>query len=243
MYPYAADGRIAVPADADWLDPLVGLGFLAAVTRRIRLATGILLLAEHNPVLVAKQAATLDVVSGGRLGLGVGIGWSAEEYAALGVPFARRAARTAEYVRVLRTIWAHDVVAFSGEFVQIADARIYPKPFGGRQVPVILGGNSDPALRRVAAYGDGWYGFNLTMDEVRTRVPHLRALWGEAGRTGRPEVVVALTDAGPEVADELAALGVDEVVLVAAPPPDPVAAGAWVEALGVPWRLGTSRRR
>ncbi len=89
-YPYSADGQIAVPADADWLDPLIGLSFAAAATRSIRLATGVLLLPEHNPVIVAKQAASLDRLSGGRLTLGIGVGWSAEEFAALGVPFARR---------------------------------------------------------------------------------------------------------------------------------------------------------
>ena len=91
-YPYSADGRIAVPADADWLDPLLALTYAAAVTRTIGLATGVLLLPEHHPVLIAKQAATLDLLCGGRFTLGAGIGWSAEEFAALGVPFARRGA-------------------------------------------------------------------------------------------------------------------------------------------------------
>ena len=128
VYPYSPDGRIAVAPTADWLDPLVGLGYLAAVTRRIRLATGVLLLAEHNPVVVAKQAASLDVLSHGRLALGVGIGWSAEEYQALGVPFARRIARTAEYVEVLRTVWSEDLITHRGEFVDVTDIRVYPKP-------------------------------------------------------------------------------------------------------------------
>ncbi|MFG2441060.1 LLM class flavin-dependent oxidoreductase [Streptomyces sp. NPDC048508] len=89
-YPYSADGRIAVPADADWLDPLLTLSFAAAVTSTIELATGVLLLPEHNPIVVAKQAATLDVLSSGRFSLGVGAGWSAEEFEALGVPFTGR---------------------------------------------------------------------------------------------------------------------------------------------------------
>ncbi|MGH3562641.1 MAG: LLM class flavin-dependent oxidoreductase, partial [Mycobacterium sp.] len=102
-YPYSADGRIAVPAAADWIDPLIGLSFAAAATTTIGLATGVLLLAEHNPVVVAKQAASLDQLSGGRCTLGVGIGWSREEFDALGVPFERRAARTGEYVAAMRT--------------------------------------------------------------------------------------------------------------------------------------------
>src|SRR5204862_4172397 len=91
-YPYAADGQIAVPATADWLDPLICLSFAAAATSTIRIATGVLLLPEHNPVVVAERAATLDVLSGGRFVLGVGVGWAAEGVAALGVPFARRGA-------------------------------------------------------------------------------------------------------------------------------------------------------
>ncbi len=102
-YPYSGDGRIAVPPDADWLDPLLALTFAAAHSQRITLATGVLLLPEHNPLLIAKQAATLDVLSGGRFALGVGVGWSAEEFAALGVPFARRGARTDEYIAAIRT--------------------------------------------------------------------------------------------------------------------------------------------
>lgn len=113
-YPYAADGSIPVPADADWLDPLLTLAFAAAATSRIELATGVLLLPEHNPVLVAKQAATLDVLSAGRFTLGVGVGWSAEEFAALGVPFARRGRRTAEYLAAMRVLWSDDVASFEG---------------------------------------------------------------------------------------------------------------------------------
>lgn len=113
-YPYSVDGRIAVPADADWLDPLLALTFAAAVTSRIELATGVLLLPEHNPIVVAKQAATLDVLSAGRFSLGVGVGWSAEEFAALGVPFASRGRRAEEYLAAMRTIWAEDPASFTG---------------------------------------------------------------------------------------------------------------------------------
>jgi alkanesulfonate monooxygenase SsuD/methylene tetrahydromethanopterin reductase-like flavin-dependent oxidoreductase (luciferase family) len=110
-YPYSSDGIIAVPAEADWLDPMIALSFAAAASSRIGIATGVLLLPEHNPVVVAKQAASLDQLSGGRLALGVGIGWSREEFAALGVPFADRASRTAEYVAAMRTLWRDDVAS------------------------------------------------------------------------------------------------------------------------------------
>src|SRR3954453_3579418 len=182
-YPYADDGRIAVPADADWLDPLIGLSFAAAATRTIALATGVLLLPEHNPVLVAKQAASLDVLSGGRLTLGVGVGWSREEFDALGVPFARRGARTAENVAAMRALWREDGAAFRGEVAAFDAIRVNPRPVRDRRIPVVVGGNSDAALRRAAAWGDGWYGFNLPgVDAVRERVDHLRSRASAAGR-------------------------------------------------------------
>ncbi len=236
VYPYSADGRIAVPADADWLDPLLALSYAAAVTRAIGLATGVLLLPEHNPVLVAKQAATLDLLSGGRFTLGIGIGWSAEEFAALGVPFARRGARTAEYVQAMRALWADDVASFGGEFAEFADVRVYPKPVRDRRIPVVLGGNSDTALARAAAVGDGWYGFNLALADVPGRVAVLRE---EARRQHRDplelSVAVAVPDAQPADLAGLAAAGVGELVLAAAPPPDPAGAADWARDLAARW--------
>jgi probable F420-dependent oxidoreductase len=237
-YPYAADGRIAVPAAADWLDPLLGLSYTAAVTRTIGLATGVLLLPEHNPVLTAKQAATLDVLSEGRLTLGVGIGWSAEEFAALGVPFARRGQRTAEYVAAMRRLWADEVASFSGEFTRFESVRVNPKPARGRQIPVVVGGNSDAALRRVAAFGDGWYGFNLAAGAVAERVATLAEHCRQRGRRlSELSVAVALTDGNPGLLPELAGIGVTELVLVGAPPADPAAATAWVTELAADWGL------
>jgi probable F420-dependent oxidoreductase len=241
-YPYSADGRIAVPADADWLDPLLGLSYAAAVTTRITLATGVLLLPEHNPVLAAKQAATLDVLSGGRFTLGIGIGWSAEEFAALGIPFARRGERAAEYVAAMRTLWADDVASFRGEFTSFEAVRVNPRPVRGRRIPVIAGGNSDAALRRAAAFADGWYGFNLTMAAALERIA---ALAGHAHRHGRRPgeltVAVALADGDPGMLPELARAGVTELVLVAAPPADPAAVPWWVSELAARWRPPPAR--
>ena len=235
-YPYSADGRIAVPAEADWLDPLLGLSYIAAVTTTIGLATGVLLLPEHNPVVSAKQAATLDVLSGGRLTLGVGIGWSTEEFAALGVPFARRGQRTAEYVAAMRTLWADDVASFSGEFTRFEAVRVNPKPVRDRRIPVVMGGNSDASLERVAAFGDGWYGFNLPARAVAGRIA---ALAGQCARRGRSlrelSVAVALADGSPGILPELAGIGVTEFVVVATPPAEPAAATAWVQDLAAQW--------
>jgi probable F420-dependent oxidoreductase len=175
-YPYADDGKIAVPAAADWLDPLMPLSYAAAVTSTIKLATGILLLPEHNPIVVAKPAASLDRLSRGRFVLDVGIGWSAEEFEALGVPFERRGPRTASSGGAMRAVWAHDLASFESEFVSFSSIRVNPKPLQ-RSLPVIVGGNSDSALRRVAACGDGWYGFNLDgVDAVADRLAALRSM-------------------------------------------------------------------
>ena len=236
-YPYADDGRIAVPAGADWIDPLIGLGFAAAATTTIGIATGVLLLPEHNPIVVAKQVATLDRLSGGRLTLGVGIGWSREEFDALGVPFERRAARTAEYVGAIRALWRDDVASFSGEFVNFSSVRVNPKPVRDRRVPVVVGGNSDAALRRVATWGDGWYGFNLAdAAQAAERTLKLRKLAGDLGRDpARLRVAVALR--APTRADlvQLAVAGIDELVLVDAPPADPEDAANWVGDLAGRW--------
>src|SRR6185312_2978394 len=229
-YPYSDDGVIAVPAQADWLDPMIALGFAAAASSRIGIATGVLLLPEHNPVVVAKQAASLDKLSGGRLTLGIGIGWSREEFEALGVPFERRAARTAEYVAAMRAIWCDDVATFQGKFVSFDSIRVNPKPIRDRRIPVVLGGNSDAALRRVAAWGDGWYGFNLEgVAEVRERVGRLEQLCAECGRDrAELRLAVALRDASVADVGALAALGVDELVVVEAPPDQPAGVPAWV---------------
>lgn len=236
-YPYSADGRIAVPAPADWLDPMIGLSFAAAATSTIGLATGVLLLPEHNPLLVAKQAASLDRLSGGRLTLGIGVGWSREEFDALGVPFARRGARTAEYVAAMRTLWAEDVASFSGEFTAFDAVRVNPKPVRDRRVPIVVGGNSDAALQRVAAWGDGWYGFNL--DDVAAVADRIDALTRRCAQVGRDRsdlrVAVALREPRPGDRARLADLGVDELVLVESPPADPADADGWVGSLAGRW--------
>ena len=236
-YPYSPTGRIAVPADADWNDPMITLSFAAAATSTIALATGVLLLPEHNPVIVAKQAATLDQLSRGRLVLGVGLGWSREEFAALGVSFERRGERTEQYVQAMRALWRDDPASFRSEFVRFELVRMRPKPSGGRSIPVVLGGNSDSALRRVAAWADGWYGFNLdSVADVADRLGFLRAACRASGRDADGlHCSVALRDADPGDLDALSDLGVNQLVVVESPPSDPAEAANWVHALADRW--------
>lgn len=241
-YPYSDDGRIAVPADADWLDPMIALSFAAAATSTIQIATGVLLLPEHNPVITAKQAASLDQLSGGRLLLGIGIGWSREEFDALGVPFARRGARTAEYVEAMRTLWKDEVAIFSGEFVAFDAVRLHPKP-PERSIPIIVGGNGDAALQRIASWADGWYGFNLDgAAAVAERMDTLRRLCAQAGRN-LEDLHCAVALQTPSVGDvaRLADLGVHELVIVESPPDDADAASDWVDSLADRWITAAGR--
>lgn len=235
-YPYTPDEKIAVPAEADWLDPTIALSFAAAATETIRLATGVLLLPEHNPVIVAKQAASLDRLSGGRLILGVGVGWSREEFDTLGVPFERRGARTDAYADAMRVLWRDEVATYRSEFVAFDSIRVNPKPAAGR-IPFVVGGNSDRALRRVVGWGDGWYGFNLDdVDAVADRIDTIDQLCRESERDRNElDIAVALRNPVPADRDRLADLGVDELVLVQAPPEDADAVPGWLDELADRW--------
>lgn len=156
-YPYSADGKMAGGAnDFPLPDPIVWMAFVAAATSTIKLATGILILPQHNPVITAKQIATLDQLSGGRVLLGIGVGWLEEEFRALGVEFADRGKRTDEYIRAMRCLWTEEAPSFHGDFVQFDRAYCRPQPAQG-SVPIIVGGHSRAAARRAGRIGDGFF--------------------------------------------------------------------------------------
>src|SRR6186997_170685 len=160
QYPYAADGRFPGGGDTGLLEPLTALTYLAAITDRVRLGTGICLVPQRNPVYTAKQVADLDSLSGGRVDFGIGVGWLREEFEALGVPFERRGKRTDEYLQVMRSLWCDDTSSFEGELYTLRPCRMYPKPVQQPHPPIHVGGESDAALRRVARFGQGWFSFN-----------------------------------------------------------------------------------
>jgi len=191
-YPYTDDGRFLAGSTISLLDPFVGLTYAAAHSERLRLATGICLVPEHNPLVLGKVIASLDYLSGGRFALGVGIGWAAEEFAALGIPFERRAQRTCEYIEAMRKLWTEPTASFSGEFVGFDEVRSFPKPAQGGKVPVIFGGESMPALRRVARLGNGWFGVNLTPDQAAVKIAKLHALLDQQGRD-RKEIEIIIS--------------------------------------------------
>jgi len=238
-YPYAEEGEFPVDAATDWLDPFTALAWAGAVTSTIGLATGICLVPEHNPLILAKQIASLDVLTSGRFSLGVGVGWMAEEFAALGVPFERRAARTREYVTIMRRLWNQEMASFAGEFVRFDNVRCFPKPLRGA-VAILVGGESRAALTRSAEYGDGWYGFNLSAEEAAERLALLDGLLAlrHRDRTAFRVVVAPFTKpVGPADLERYRALGVDELVVVAAPPAREEQVAAWVAELAAHWGI------
>ncbi|MGO9056206.1 MAG: LLM class F420-dependent oxidoreductase [Candidatus Binataceae bacterium] len=189
-YPYTDDGLMAIRSDRPFLNPYLGLAYVAALTRRIRLITNVSIVAAHNPMILAKEIATLDHLSGGRFALGAGLGWLKEEFQALGISFERRAKRTRECIAIMRSLWSEPSTTFHGEFFNIEAAMAYPKPLRG-MVPILFGGESEAALRRVATIGDGWIGANMTPDEFAVKRERIFALATQAGRD--PEQLEMLT--------------------------------------------------
>ena len=217
-YPYASDGKIPVPAESGILDPFISLTYLAGCTTTIRLGTGICLVPQRNPVYTAKEAATVDWLSNGRLELGIGVGWLAEEFQALGVPFEHRGSRCRDYIAVLKTLWCDDVSQFDGDYYTLPPTRQFPKPVQQPHPPLHFGGESDAALRRVAELGQGWYGFNLTPDELKERLQRLDTLLERRGRT-RDDIEISICPymlpATPETIRGYREAGVDRVILTA----------------------------
>lgn len=212
-YPFSADGKATWSPTTPYIDAVVSLGLIAAVTERATIGTAVLVLPLRNPVVFAKQAASLDVASHGRLELGVGAGWLREEFAALGVEFETRGKQLAESMRILRECWTG---TYRGDIV------CEPTPVG--DVPLYVGGHSRPALRRAGAIGDGWLGQQsldaIDTDELEAADAAMRVAAADAGRDPSSlRVVLRIVDSAgrsDEVARRLAALdaaGVDEVIV------------------------------
>jgi probable F420-dependent oxidoreductase len=215
QYPYSrGEGIPLTSLEIPLLNPFLALTYAAARTTRIRLATGICLVPEYNPLLLAKLCATLDYLSGGRLALGIGIGWLREEFDALGIPWEKRAQRTREYVEAMRCLWGNNR-SYNSEFVRFEGALSYPKPLHGAKLPILVGGQTEAALKRAASYGDGWCGFNLTAAETAKAIVGLRELLKANGRAADDfEFLVSPTaSTTPDDLKRYRDAGVDELYL------------------------------
>lgn len=213
-YPYSKTGRMPGREDMPIPDPLVWLGYAAAVTTTLKLATGVLILPQRQPAYAAKQLATLDVLSGGRAIAGVGVGWLAEEFAAVGVPFEERGARTDESIQALRSLWSPRAEPFRGRFYQWEAVESNPRPVRPEGIPIVVGGHSAPAARRAARLGDGFFPARGSPEELARLFDIVRE---ECERIGRDPAEVELVCGGrvrtPEDLEPYAALGVSRLVV------------------------------
>ncbi len=216
-YPYDASGRMPAPDDMDLPDPLIWLTWVAAHTERLKLGTGVLVLPQRNPAIVAKEVATLDVLSGGRVLLGVGAGWLEEEFDALGVPFERRGPRFDSYIAALRALWSDGATTFDDEFVTISNAFSRPRPANGT-VPIVIGGHSAVAARRAGRIGDGF--FPGSTDNLPALLQTMREAAEKAGRDPDAiEVTSGSADVfGPDPVGAVQALADQGVHRVVIPP-------------------------
>lgn len=196
-YPYSQDGKMPGSEEAPIPDPLVWLTYAAAVTKKIKLATGIIILPQRHPFYVAKEAATLDMLSGGRFMLGVGVGWLEEEFKALNVPFKQRGAITDESIGALRDLWSEGASEHKGEYYAWPSVESNPKPLGGK-VPIIIGGHSKASARRAARFGDGF--FPARPDKLEECLAELKA---ECGRIGRDPGEIEISTGGIPTLDEV----------------------------------------
>lgn len=202
-YPYTADGRIPAQNDTPIPDPLIWLAFAAAAAPTLRLGTCILILPQRNPLVLAKELSTLDRLSGGRVELGIGVGWMKEEFDALGVPWARRGARTDEYVAAMRALWSSAEVEFHGDFVSFPPVTCSPRPVGGT-IPILVGGDTDAAINRAVRLADGYFPGEGDVDRLGKLIAKVRVA---AERSGRDPASIEINAMfGAHMSDPLAAL-------------------------------------
>jgi probable F420-dependent oxidoreductase len=217
-YPYSADG--AMPGEAETLipDPLIWLAYVGAIAPTLRLGTCILIVPQRNPLVLAKELATLDHLTDGRVELGLGVGWMREEFEALGIPWERRGARNDEYVAAMRALWSGPHAEFHGEFVDFPPVTCSPRPVNG-SIPIMVGGDTPVAIRRAARLADGYYPGTTDPVALAQRINDLRQAAEKEGRD--PDSIAIHAMFGPQIADPLAGaeefqkLGVERVMLPA----------------------------
>jgi len=213
-YPYNESGKMGAAPETTLADPLITRSAIAAATKTLRLGTGVNILSQTNPLLLAKQTATLDFISGGRFMLGVGIGWLQEEFVAMGTPFERRGARFDDYVAAMRKVWSGEVVEHQSEFLNWSGFKSYPLP---RQnpMPVIMGGDKGKIYERIARHGDGWFVPGADPAKLKTQLAELKATCDRLGRNfGEIEITCMWPGMGGlDALKALAAAGVHRAVV------------------------------
>ena len=206
-----------VPAETPFLDPAVALAFIAAGTQRIRLGTGIIILPQRNPLVLAKELASLDVASRGRLILGVGIGYLKPEFDALGIPFEHKGARTVDYLRAMLAVWTQARPAYEGRFVRFANIQSLPRPVQQPHPPVVFGGGTPEAFRRAVQHANGWYGFALDLERTTAALEGLRRAARDHARPATlGPLEVSITPAGKldgDAVKRFADLGVHRLIV------------------------------
>lgn len=212
-YPYSPTGRMPGSEESPIPDPLIWLAWVAATTRRLRLATGILILPQRNPVVLAKELATLDLLSSGRVTLGVGVGWLREEFDALGVPFEDRGARTDEHIEILRALWRQPETTWDGRFVHLDRVKSYPKPAQPDGIPIAIGGHTPAAARRAGRLGDEFFPAITDLEQLSELIVIMRDAAKEAGRDPSAIGVTAGGAADLDGVRRMAELGVTRVVV------------------------------
>ena len=214
-YPYSKDGKMGGGSDNPFLDPLIALTAVAAHTKTLRLGTGVNILSQANPLLLAKQAASLDVLSGGRFMLGAGIGWLREEFDAMGVPFERRGARYDDYVVAMRKVWSGEVVEHQSDFLNWSGFQSYPTPLQEGGVPIIIGGSKGKAFERIAKLGDGWFAPTNDAASLAPMLEPLKAACDDAGRDYNSVEITSMWDnqGGMEAIEAFADIGVSRVLV------------------------------
>lgn len=180
-YPYSDDGRMPADPENPLVDPLIALAAIAGATSTIRLGTGVNILPQSNPLLLAKQVAGLDFVSNGRLDLGLGIGWLKEEFDAMGVPYERRGARFDDYVQAMRKVWSGEPVEHQSDFISWSNFKSFPLPVQD-PLPIHMGGDKGKIFERTAKYGNGWFTPRLSLEEVQTGMASIAEECGKIGR-------------------------------------------------------------
>lgn len=197
QYPYTENGRMAVIPETVMVDPMVGLAAVAAATSTIRLGTGVNILPQTNPLSLAKQAASLDFLSGGRLMLGLGIGWLEEEYVAMGVPFRQRGKRNDDYLAAMRKVWSGDVVEHESEFLSWHGFKSHPLPIQN-PLPIVIGGSKGKAFERIAKYAQGWYAPRGGKEDLEQNMKQMRSTCEAHGRDPAEIEVSTMWIPGPD---------------------------------------------